>query len=313
MGFSDNQTRALGRNVPARSIRSRTISGKELAYIEGWYALAQANRIFGFDGWDREIVETKCVLAREARGSFTAVYSAKARISIRANDAIVIRDGHGTGEAHGSSAGEVHDRALKAAETDATKRALVTFGKAFGLALYTGERRAQPKQSPRDELNCAKANDGAGISPSGNGRTSATNPPGDITVEHRGVSSEASHTIGTARTPIQNKAEAPGRRIDKSTLAFPEPRRIRDKEHLRYVASQPCLLCSATPSDAHHLRFTQPRAMARKVGDEFTVPLCRAHHSELHNSGNEAAWWHDMGIEPLEIARQLWRETQASQ
>ena len=99
-------------------------------------------------------------------------------------------------------------------------------------------------------------------------------------------------------------------RIDKNLLTFPEPQRVRDKEHLRYVAAQPCLLCSATPSDPHHVRFAQPRAMARKVGDDFTVPLCRKHHRDLHDSGNEAAWWHDMGIEPLEIARQIWEESQ---
>jgi hypothetical protein len=99
-------------------------------------------------------------------------------------------------------------------------------------------------------------------------------------------------------------------RIDKSVLTFPELHRVRDKEHLRYVASQPCLLCSATPSDPHHIRFAQPRAMARKVGDDFTVPLCRKHHRDLHDGGNESAWWHAMGIEPLEIAKDLWEESQ---
>ncbi len=102
---------------------------------------------------------------------------------------------------------------------------------------------------------------------------------------------------------MPDHASAPSTRIDKNLLTFPEPHRVRDKEHLRYVAAQPCLLCSATPSDPHHVRFAQPRAMARKVGDDFTVPLCRKHHRDLHDSGNEAAWWHDMGIEPLEIAR----------
>ena len=113
--------------------------------------------------------------------------------------------------------------------------------------------------------------------------------------------------------PATNNGAALRRRIEKSVLALPEPHRVRDKEHLRYVASQPCLLCSATPSDAHHVRFAQPRAMGRKVGDEFTVPLCRAHHRELHHSGNEAAWWHDMGIDPIEIAGQLWCETEKRQ
>jgi hypothetical protein len=97
--------------------------------------------------------------------------------------------------------------------------------------------------------------------------------------------------------------------VDKSALVLQEPKRIRDKEHLRYVASQPCLLCSAKPSDAHHVRFAQPKALGRKVSDEFAVPLCRQHHRDLHHSGNEAAWWHDLGIDPIEIARQLWDET----
>jgi hypothetical protein len=99
--------------------------------------------------------------------------------------------------------------------------------------------------------------------------------------------------------------------IDKSLLAIGEPRRLRNKTHLRHVASQPCILCGSRPCDPHHLRFAQPRAMARKVSDEFTVPLCRAHHTELHREGNEAAWWHDMGIDPLVIAGELWLESQA--
>lgn len=98
--------------------------------------------------------------------------------------------------------------------------------------------------------------------------------------------------------------------VDKSALAFPEPKRVRDKDHLRRVAAQPCLVCNAAPSDPHHIRFAQTRAMGRKVSDEFTVPLCRAHHRELHRSGNEAAWWHNMGIEPLDMARLIWEESE---
>jgi hypothetical protein len=97
--------------------------------------------------------------------------------------------------------------------------------------------------------------------------------------------------------------------IDKSALTFDEPKRIRDKEHLRHVAAQPCVLCSARPAEAHHIRFAQPRALGRKVSDQFTVPLCRKHHRDVHHSGNEAAWWHDMGIDPIDIALQLWDET----
>ena len=184
------------------------------------------------------------------------------RITVRSGDAVVVREGHGTGEGQGGSAGEVQDRALKAAETDATKRALCTFGRAFGLALYAGNR------------------------------------------------GKAERRKGSAPRPQRAQVPLTAVRIQKNLLTFPEPERVRDKEHLRYVAAQPCLLCSATPSDPHHLRFAQPRAMARKVGDDFTVPLCRKHHRDLHHSGNESAWWHDMGIEPLEIARDLWEESQ---
>jgi hypothetical protein len=97
--------------------------------------------------------------------------------------------------------------------------------------------------------------------------------------------------------------------IDKSALAFPEPRRVRDREHVRFVAQHPCLVCGRQPADAHHLRFTQNRALSRKVSDEFTVPLCRGHHRELHRTGDEAAWWHKLGIDPTIAARTLWLET----
>jgi hypothetical protein len=96
---------------------------------------------------------------------------------------------------------------------------------------------------------------------------------------------------------------------NKSVLVFPEPRRVRDRDHIRYVTKQPCLVCGRRPSDPHHLRFAQSRALGRKVSDEFTVPLCRAHHRELHRCGNEGAWWQKTGIDPLAAARALWLET----
>ena len=97
--------------------------------------------------------------------------------------------------------------------------------------------------------------------------------------------------------------------VDKSGLAHPEPRRIRDKIHVKFVTKQPCLICGRTPSDPHHLRFTQHRALGRKVSDEFTVPLCRGHHREVHRCGDEAAWWRNAGIDPTVAARSLWLES----
>jgi ERF superfamily len=115
-------------------------------------------------------------------------------------------------------------------------------------------------------------------------------------------------TSGTSAGPGDGGADQPAR-VDKSTLAVPAPRRYRDKAHLRYVAQQACLLCGRKPSDPHHLRHLQPRALGRKASDEFTVPLCRIHHRLVHRVGNEAAWWKDAGIDPVKAARQLWRQT----
>jgi len=97
--------------------------------------------------------------------------------------------------------------------------------------------------------------------------------------------------------------------IDKSALAIPEPRRIRDRDHVRYVAKEPCLICGRPPSDAHHVRFAQSRALGRKVSDEFTVPLCRGHHREVHRCGDEPVWWLKVRINPMVKARELWLKT----
>ena len=97
--------------------------------------------------------------------------------------------------------------------------------------------------------------------------------------------------------------------IDKSVLMWPEPRRVRDRDHVRYVATQACLICGRQPCDAHHLRFAQSRALGRKASDEFTVPLCRGHHREVHRYGDESAWWSKIGIDPAAAARVLWLTT----
>ena len=120
--------------------------------------------------------------------------------------------------------------------------------------------------------------------------------------------------LQTSLSGSQGSPEPAGRTsvangVDKSQLEHPEPRRFRDKNHVKFVAKQPCLICGRRPSDAHHLRFTQHRALGRKVSDEFTVPLCRGHHREVHRCGDESAWWKKTGIDPAVPARALWLET----
>ena len=88
--------------------------------------------------------------------------------------------------------------------------------------------------------------------------------------------------------------------------------RLRDKDHRRFVLRQACLVCGRVPSDPHHLTFTQPRALGRRVSDEFIVPVCRVHHRELHRSGDEAAWWQKLNIDPIPVALGLWQHTRSN-
>ena len=121
-------------------------------------------------------------------------------------------------------------------------------------------------------------------------------------------------TVSESPKPAERRRSAEAKRlrptgIDKSVLAVPELRRVRDRDHVRAVAKQPCLICGRKPADAHHLRFAQVRALGRKASDEFTVPLCRGHHREVHRCGDEALWWLKAGIDPMIVARDLWLES----
>jgi len=117
--------------------------------------------------------------------------------------------------------------------------------------------------------------------------------------------------------PAKKRANGHASDLDRATSAAADvvsirkPARDRDRDHLRFVAGQPCLVCGRTPSDAHHLKFAEQRAMGRKASDKFAVPVCRLHHRELHRRGNELAWWQIHGIDPLPIAARLWATTHA--
>ena len=318
MGFSDKQLKVLQRNLDHRRVRTRYANGRELSFIEGWYAISQANRIFGFDGWSRETVDTRCVLSRENRGAFLAVYTAKVRITVEADGMKIIREGHGSSESRANSPGEVHDTALKAAETDATKRALATFGKPFGLELYRKDQTSRsggplsPPLAPSGQVRF-------GLHP--DDTTPIPRPSHYYGRRHHSTSRNffpknetQTGEKSAAAPPIapEDSADQEQNRIDKSQLAIAEPKRLRDKAHLKFVASQPCLVCGRRPSDPHHLRFAQPRAIGLKVSDEFTVPLRRGHHRELHQAGNEVTWWKVLKINALETAKNLWRQTHPS-
>ena len=266
MAFSAKQVQALRRQPHQRHIRTRQANGRELTYLEGWYAISEANRIFGFDGWSQETIESRSVLTRENRGNFLAVYTAKVRITVRAAGTTIVREGHGSGEGHGTSPGEVHDVALKAAETDATKRALATFGKPFGLELYRGAKTPVPKNTlPSPSTAPVAANDGrVGFHP--DDTTPIPRPSRyygrrqNVLAEHFRAERRQAQRAAPEAPPLAPPAHdaSPGR-IDKSLLVLPEPKRLRDKAHLKFVASQPCLICGRQPSAPHHVLPSRAR------------------------------------------------------
>jgi hypothetical protein len=128
---------------------------------------------------------------------------------------------------------------------------------------------------------------------------------------HSSVALAEALPASAARATLRDQDPATG--IDKSELTIAAPRRYRNRQHLRYVMQQPCVICGRKPSDPHHLRYLQPRALGRKASDEFAVPLCRVHHRAAHRAGDERAWWQAAGIDPIKIARKLWQRTRVEE
>jgi hypothetical protein len=123
--------------------------------------------------------------------------------------------------------------------------------------------------------------------------------PADPLEHQPGQESEPARPAGQGDGEAASSA-SPETGVARQTATIPKTVRHRNKEHLRFVRTQPCLICARQPADAHHLRFAQPQALGRKVSDEFTVPLCRAHHREAHRASREMAWWQSHGIAPLQ-------------
>lgn len=156
VSLTEKQRRSLAAKLKHRHVKTRSSQGNALGYLEGWHVIAEANRIFGHDGWDRQTLYPQCVWSDRQAGKTATLYSTKVRVTVRAGGDVVMREGIGTGFGRAPSEEAAHEIALKAAETDATKRALATFGNPFGLALYDKEqtgvtRSTQPAASPKPE------------------------------------------------------------------------------------------------------------------------------------------------------------------
>jgi DNA recombination protein Rad52 len=357
MAFAENQLKLLEGKLPEKHVKTRVQRGMTLSYIEGWQVIAEANRIFGFDGWDREMIQAECVWQDGRGATKLCSYTARVRIRVRAGGTIIQRDGSGVGQGSGSTLGEAHESALKEAETDATKRALTTFGNLFGLALYDREQ-AGVRRAPRAREHSALVVDGSEpwvllgsrgeiIGQHDTAESYCTGLKRAIeqavlprvlksmlyynepTIQRlrlarpdlktgKGVhyadileryAERAKQRLGQARAGKAEPELIPPEPIDKSALLLGAPKRVRDPEHLKFINSQPCLICGRAPVHAHHLRFAQPRAMSNKVSDEWSVPLCFTHHRALHTVGDEEAWWAEKGIDAKAEAQRLWRQS----
>jgi DNA recombination protein Rad52 len=365
MAFTEAQVKNLEAKLSAKRIKTRQANGITLAYVEGWHVIAEANRIFGYDAWDRRTRSNNCVWTGTKGEFYHAAYTAKVRVSVRAGNITIVREGSGTGEGKALTPGQAHEQALKAAETDATKRALATFGNPFGLALYDREQvgvrkarreKASPPIGPWLLHSASGAEEASFDQPSefAGALRKAMTEARDIellfavweqnvetvralnrslkqdALPNSGVAPQlvnhlkqcavslANRANGSGHREISDRREimpdvrlpkGSGRKIDKSVLTISEPKRIRCKEHLRFVASHPCLICGRSPSHAHHVRYAQSRGLSLKVSDEFTVPLCAIHHHHIHTTGKEREWWQERNIDPLKIAGSLWQQS----
>lgn len=146
-GFSPEQILRLSEPLHRAHVKQRKQGGASVSYIEGWHAINEANQILGFDAWSRETLSLRCVserergIGRDQKQGWGVTYSCTVRITVSCGDSIITRDGSGAGHGIDVDLGQAHESALKEAETDAMKRALMTFGNPFGLALYDKEQK----------------------------------------------------------------------------------------------------------------------------------------------------------------------------
>lgn len=132
--FSQQQLKELTAPLSKAHVKKNP---KGFDYVEGWHAIAEANRIFGFDAWDRQTLEMRQLgEPQQVDGKWRVAYHCRVRVTVRAGETIITRDGSGYGSGIVKDIRDAHEGAIKEAETDAMKRALMTFGNPFGLALY---------------------------------------------------------------------------------------------------------------------------------------------------------------------------------
>ena len=251
--FSADQTAALAAPLNRAHVQTRSQAGRSLSYLEGWVAIQEANRIFGFDGWERETIELRCVsetrrpLGRGQKPGWGVTYIARVRIRLGCQAmgaARLVREGSGAGHGIDGDLGLAHESALKEAETDAMKRALMTFGNPFGLALYDKQQR-QVTSSVRQEraIQVLGATGQAGQSQR-LGQAGLTGPRGQALAPGR----SPKETAATALTP----AEIQGVHTAISRLTRPQVEALVTAFRQRFRLVEGTSVAAAITQKQHH-------------------------------------------------------------
>lgn len=269
MAFTAKQKQSLETAPPPQAVKTRDENGTSLSYLEGWYVVHEANRIFGTENWDRITLTTQCVWHGRHDGKPACSYTARVRLCVRTKSEVLVREGSGIGHGVGAHLGEAHGHALKAAETDATKRALATLGAPFGLTLYDAQSRTEERPEGKDK----PASETAAVPI---GRHAQARPAAPWIV--RSANGEA---VGAYSSPILGCSSL-RRAIDQtSDPAILEALYANNRRFLARLAGEKPNLRDA--SDRHYAEILSALYRARLK----TLSEAREEHPATIRSGNE--------------------------
>jgi len=158
VGFGAEQLEQLGQGPPQDAIKTRVQAGRELSYLEGWYCIDTANKIFGHSGWSSEILVMRETVQSKDGDQWLVGYVARVKVTAGG----VSHEGVGFGSGQMRSLAQSSELAGKEAATDATKRALIHFGSPFGLSLYG----AKSQETATGYSDPAPRSNGGNVSPS---------------------------------------------------------------------------------------------------------------------------------------------------
>jgi len=246
-GFSAEQIGALSAPLDRAKVKQREQGRAKVSYLEGWQVIAEANRIFGFAGWQRETTSVRCVsqaersIGRDNRPGWGVTYIARVRVTVSAPGmSPLIREGSGAGHGIDVDLGQAHESAIKEAETDAMKRALMTFGNPFGLALYDKQQREVTHSTGENSVQSPASNGTRSIhrSPSPtapNATAEASDDPGLSPLDQATIEKLLTTLRGLPRPVLEGFTKAFRKRFQVPEEASSIADRILQKQHHDWI------------------------------------------------------------------------------